>query len=67
MQTQPMAKVAGKGKKSYHMRAIYCHFPQEMFDTIRKMAVENNSSFSEQVRTIIEWGLETIDDERCRD
>ncbi len=48
------------GTKHGTMRSIYCAFPPEMFDTIQQMAKKDGVSFAEQVRTIIEWGLETV-------
>jgi len=48
------------GVKHGTMRAICCAFPADMFVTIQQMALKDGVSFAEQVRTIIEWGLETI-------
>jgi hypothetical protein len=47
------------GTKKGNMRAIYCAFDEDTFNTIRKQAEKNNVSFAEQVRTVVEWGLES--------
>jgi hypothetical protein len=33
----------------------------DQFETVRVMAIANRTGVSEQVRNILEWGLETID------
>lgn len=33
-------------------------FDDETFGRIRKLAVDNDVSFAEQVRVLVEWGLE---------
>lgn len=50
-----------KGVEKGKMRAIYCAFDNDVFEIISKMATENRVSFAEQVRTVVEWGLDTID------
>lgn len=39
-------------------KRIVCIFPDDTFEEIRAIAVEENTIFAEQVRTLVEWGLE---------
>lgn len=39
-------------------RRIVCIFPDDTFEEIRAIAIEEGTSFAEQVRTLVEWGLE---------
>ena len=40
-------------------RKTVCIFDPEMHATLRRMAIENNVSFAEQVRTVVTWGLDS--------
>lgn len=40
------------------MRRVVVGFDQETFQVIRDRAVKENTSFAEQVRLLVEWGLE---------
>ena len=46
--------------KAPHGRQITVWFDQEMFDQLAALAVAGNCTFAEQVRTVVTWGLETI-------
>ena len=63
----------GAGKQSYHglargvarghgshkgYRRIVVSFDEETFDAVRKLAESTGTSFAEQVRLLVEWGLE---------
>jgi hypothetical protein len=37
---------------------VTVRFDEETFETIRRRAVAQGTSFSEQVRLLVEWGLE---------
>jgi acyl-CoA-binding protein len=61
--------VAGKGiRKRAHIGSghadkpgllrIVCAFDEETFAQIRGRAVKEQTSFAEQVRRLVEWGLE---------
>jgi hypothetical protein len=39
-------------------RKIAINFDEDTFETIRAMAAQGGVSFGEQVRTLVEWGLE---------
>ncbi|WP_398471516.1 hypothetical protein [Tardiphaga sp.] len=48
-----------RGDGTMHsMRRVVCGFDQETFQVIRDRAVKENTSFAEQVRLLVEWGLE---------
>lgn len=49
---------AHAGAKERHERRIVVSFDDETFAAVRARAVSNNSSFAEQVRTLVDWGLE---------
>ena len=40
------------------MPRIVVAFPAETFEEVRARAVKHNTSFAEQVRLLVEWGLE---------
>jgi hypothetical protein len=50
----------GKGinDRSAARRIVIC-FDDETFETIRQRAIGAETSFAEQVRLLVEWGLET--------
>lgn len=45
--------------KSDGTKGCVVHFPNETFDQIRERAIREKTSFGEQVRTLVEWGLES--------
>ena len=47
------ARLALATKPDCHVR-----FDSETFDEIRKRAIKEGTSFAEQVRILVEWGLE---------
>lgn len=42
---------------------VVVHLPPEMFQKIRQIAIEEGTSWGEQCRIFLEWGLEESDDE----
>lgn len=54
----------GRGLEHGLCKRIVVSFDDETFDTIRARAVENGTSFAEQVRELVEWGLDTYKAER---
>lgn len=48
-----------EGSDTLHTKVV---FPTEMFDRLRDQAVKLKTSFSEQVRTYIEWGFMAEDE-----
>jgi hypothetical protein len=40
------------------MRKIGCAFDAETFHQVRDLAAKEGTSFAEQVRQLVEWGLE---------
>lgn len=54
-------KAPGKGSTRHPLQAsprIVVSFDEETFSTVRKRAVIHKTSFAEQVRLLVEWGLE---------
>jgi hypothetical protein len=47
-------------------RAIAVTFDGDTFDAIRARAIREGTSFGEQVRTLVEWGLEAAAGEGTR-
>jgi len=41
---------------------IGCKFDEDMFEEIKRLALKNKTSFSEQLRTLVQWGLDTLDE-----
>lgn len=52
----------GNGRKPGVLRRIMVAFDDETFDRLRQMAARDQSSFAEQVRLLVEWGLEAVDE-----
>ena len=49
----------GKDGTTYKgFRRIITAFDEDTFEEIRALAVRHNSSFAEQARILVEWGLE---------
>lgn len=44
-------------------RQLVVRFDHETFDQIRDRAVAENTSVGEQVRLLVTWGLESVEDE----
>jgi hypothetical protein len=57
---------AGKGisRTGDGPKRIVVGFDSETFDQVRGLAKEAKSSFSEQVRQLIEFGLEAVEGEK---
>ena len=53
----PFEKQAVGFKHGAHVKLV-CAFDEEKFQVIRALAVKNGTSVAEQVRTLVEWGLE---------
>lgn len=49
----------GDGRQHGDLRRIIVSFPEETFAEIRERAERERTSFAEQVRTLVEWGLES--------
>lgn len=43
-------------------RRIIIEFDNEMFDEIRQRAIKHHTTFAEQVRTLVQWGLDEDED-----
>ncbi len=43
--------------------AVSIRFDPETFEEIRNLATKHNRSFSDEVRILVEWGLETVKDD----
>ncbi len=48
----------GVGTVRAHQKKICVGFSEDDFETIRRLAQRRRISFAEQVRTLVEWGLE---------
>ena len=55
-QKRPVARGV---RKANGMVAIVVHFPEDTFQEIRERALAEGTSWSEQARTLVEWGLES--------
>jgi len=51
-------KVKGHTEGKRHLRKISIGFDLDTFNYICNMAEADNTSFSETVRTLVEWGIE---------
>jgi hypothetical protein len=57
--TQKRSVARGCRKHRQHGRlGIVCYLDEDTFFAIRKRAVKEHTSFGEQVRILLEWGLE---------
>ena len=54
----PPPRAPGVGVLRRGWRSIKVAFDEETFEEIRRLAAENRCSFAEQVRCLVEWGLE---------
>ena len=53
------SKKRGIGLRGFgEVRRIVIVFQDEMFSKIRDRAIKNKTSFAEQVRLLVEWGME---------
>lgn len=48
----------GRGLDRGSYKRIVVSLPDETFDEIRALAVKRRTSFAEQIRLLVEWGLE---------
>ena len=57
---RPTARTPGRGVRREGQNAlqIVVRFDDETFAQIRRRAVREGTSFGEQVRRLVEWGLE---------
>jgi hypothetical protein len=44
-------------RRGSHIK-IVCAFDEDTFATVRKLAVKEQTSVAEQIRKLVEWGLE---------
>jgi hypothetical protein len=56
-QTRPVAKGTRDPRFPEHLQTV-CRFEDELFAEIRARAISERTSFNEQVRILVEWGLE---------
>jgi hypothetical protein len=49
---------AGSPEHYADLRRIMVAFDEQTFQEIRMLAIERQTSFAEQVRLLVEWGLE---------
>lgn len=50
----------GRGLSRGCMKRIVVSFDDETFEVIRQRAATHRTSFAEQVRQLVEWGLEDV-------
>lgn len=55
-QKRPVARGVRKGDGTI---AVVVHLPDDTFNEVRERAIAEGTSWGEQARTLIEWGLET--------
>ncbi len=55
---RPYREVSGFAGHVTGELSMSINFDQEMFEEIKAFARRDNVSFAEQVRTLIQWGLE---------
>ena len=53
----------GEVRDQRHGIRVSVRFDPGQFEEIRQRAIAENTSLSEQVRCLAEWGLETLDDD----
>ena len=56
---QPKGTGPAQGVPVGALRKIVIAVEHETFETLRNRAIRDNTSFAEQVRILIEWGLES--------
>lgn len=59
--TRTQTRSVARGSKDSHhpgFVAVVVRLDDETFAEVRDLAVKNGTSFAEQVRTLVEWGLE---------
>jgi hypothetical protein len=59
-QKRPIAKGS---RKADGRLGVVCYLDEDTFATIRARAEAQKTSFGEQIRTLIEWGLEAEDEQ----
>lgn len=52
--------ITGHNKEYAYLKRCMVSFDDETFEQIRKMAVESKRPFSQQVRELVEHGLEAV-------
>jgi len=57
-------EIIGRGNDRGFLRRIVIGFDDETFDAIRHRAIAQKTSFAEQVRQLVEWGLEDVSQEQ---
>jgi hypothetical protein len=55
--TQKVPVAVGCMRKG--MLKVVCAFDPETFEQIRNRAIKEGTSFAEQVRTLVEWGIDS--------
>lgn len=55
---QQLRSGPAKGIKWRGHIQVNCLFDDEMFERVRNKAEKDNTSLSEAIRTLVEWGLE---------
>ncbi len=51
-------KIPAKGCREHGKVKVVCAFDEEMFQAVRARAIKRGGSMAEEIRTLIEWGLE---------
>lgn len=52
-------RIVGQGVKHGQMKSIYVALDPDTFDHLASRAKKEKTSMSEQIRTMVEWGLES--------
>lgn len=55
------AKNLASGRRVGHKLKAWFSTDPDTFNAIRDLAIKNNTSFSEQLRLLVEWGLECVE------
>jgi hypothetical protein len=55
-----MPEGPGRGTHKRNGRMITVQFDHDTFNQLRNRAIAEKTSFSEQVRLLVEWGLESV-------
>ena len=60
--THTAKRPPASGSRKHHQNGkvgLVCYFEADTFDVLRARAVRENTSVAEQIRTLVEWGLES--------
>lgn len=60
-ETITQTRAVAKGHVWRGQRRVVCAFDIETFEFIQSRAVKMKTSFAEQVRTLVEWGIEALE------